>query len=59
MFVNRHWENDYDISKDGGDPEKCDDIAEQLVFGETGRNIQVSNFQLRPNIVKLSNHITA
>lgn len=24
-------------------PDKCDDIAEQLIFGETGRNINVSS----------------
>lgn len=26
----------------GENPDKCDDIAEQLIFGETGRNINVS-----------------
>ena len=27
--------------KDNQDPEKCDDIAKQLILGETGKNIKV------------------
>ncbi|XP_047483489.1 alkaline phosphatase-like [Penaeus chinensis] len=37
----RHWENDDDINDINGDPEKCDDIAEQLVYGPTGSKIKV------------------
>lgn len=37
----RHWESDDDINDDEGDPDLCDDIAEQLVLGETGGKIKV------------------
>ncbi|XP_053654817.2 alkaline phosphatase [Cherax quadricarinatus] len=37
----RHWESDDDINDDGGDPDLCDDIAEQLVLGDTGSKIKV------------------
>lgn len=37
----RHWENDDDINDEDGDPELCDDIAEQLVLGDTGSKIKV------------------
>ncbi|XP_064096729.1 alkaline phosphatase-like [Macrobrachium nipponense] len=37
----RHWESDDDINDFGGDPELCDDIAEQLVLGDTGAQIKV------------------
>ncbi|CAL4062131.1 unnamed protein product [Meganyctiphanes norvegica] len=37
----RHWENDDDINDEDGDSENCDDIAEQLVFGDTGSKIKV------------------
>lgn len=39
----RDWESDRDVRKDKVDPEECPDIAQQLVTGETGRNINVSN----------------
>ncbi|KAG7176594.1 Membrane-bound alkaline phosphatase-like 2 [Homarus americanus] len=37
----RHWENDDDVNDDDYDSEKCDDIAEQLVLGDTGSKIKV------------------
>ena len=37
----RGWENDQDVADDGEDPNTCDDIAEQLIRGETGRGLQV------------------
>ena len=37
----RGWYNDAEVADDGGDPELCDDIAEQLVRREPGRNINV------------------
>ncbi|XP_050732346.1 membrane-bound alkaline phosphatase-like [Eriocheir sinensis] len=37
----RHWESDDDINDVAGDTELCDDIAEQLVLGETGSRIKV------------------
>ncbi|KAK7068249.1 hypothetical protein SK128_016214 [Halocaridina rubra] len=36
----RHWENDDDILAEGGDSDACDDIAEQLVLGDTGSKIK-------------------
>ncbi|XP_066997528.2 membrane-bound alkaline phosphatase isoform X2 [Anabrus simplex] len=37
----RNWESDADVASSGQDTSKCDDIAEQLVFGSTGKNFQV------------------
>ncbi|XP_063852528.1 alkaline phosphatase, tissue-nonspecific isozyme-like [Scylla paramamosain] len=37
----RHWENDDDINDEDGDSDDCDDIAEQLVLGNTGSKIKV------------------
>ncbi|KAJ8986185.1 hypothetical protein NQ317_005659 [Molorchus minor] len=37
----RHWESDTSVAKSGNDPSTCEDIAHQLVFGETGRNLNV------------------
>ncbi|XP_045598098.1 alkaline phosphatase isoform X2 [Procambarus clarkii] len=37
----RHWESDDDINDAEGDPDLCDDIAEQLILGETGSRIKV------------------
>lgn len=39
--ASRHWECDTDIIKYGEEPHKCEDIAHQLVFGETGQNLNV------------------
>lgn len=39
--ANRNWESDHDISKDGVDPTLVDDIAEQLIRGDTGKNFNV------------------
>ncbi|XP_021965791.2 alkaline phosphatase [Folsomia candida] len=39
--ADRDWENDKIMRDAGENPDKCDDIAEQLIFGETGRNINV------------------
>lgn len=40
--ANRHWENDREIRNSNCDPEKIQDIAKQLVYGEVGRNLQVA-----------------
>ncbi|XP_068083960.1 membrane-bound alkaline phosphatase-like [Anabrus simplex] len=37
----RNWESDADIAHDGLNTTLCDDIAEQLVFGSTGKKFQV------------------
>ena len=37
----RGWYNDAEVADDGGDPAICDDIAEQLVRRDPGRNINV------------------
>ncbi|CAG7817600.1 unnamed protein product, partial [Allacma fusca] len=37
----RDWENDSEIKKAGGDPNTCDDIAEQLILRVPGININV------------------
>lgn len=39
--ANRYWEDDTEIIIDGEDPDICDDIAEQLVFGETAQELKV------------------
>ncbi|XP_018013388.1 membrane-bound alkaline phosphatase-like [Hyalella azteca] len=37
----RHWESDNDVEDYNADPDACDDIAEQLVLGNTGSKIKV------------------
>ncbi|CAH1108440.1 unnamed protein product [Psylliodes chrysocephalus] len=37
----RRWESDSAVLKSENDPKECRDIAYQLIFGETGRNLQV------------------
>ena len=37
----RGWYNDWEVADDGADPDLCDDIAEQLVRRDPGRNITV------------------
>lgn len=39
--ANRAWENDVQVRKDNCDPNEIDDIAEQLIDGETGKNFRV------------------
>lgn len=39
--ANREWECDADVERYGNDPRSCDDIARQLVHGETGKNFKV------------------
>ncbi|XP_065082230.1 membrane-bound alkaline phosphatase-like [Ochlerotatus camptorhynchus] len=39
--ANRDWENDYFITGDGCDPNVLDDIAKQLVHGDTGKRLKV------------------
>lgn len=40
-IANRDWENDDNIRRAGGDPDKCDDIARQLVYGKVGSKLNV------------------
>lgn len=41
--ANRDWESDADVRRFGSaDPDTCDDIAEQLILSEPGKNINVS-----------------
>ena len=37
----RHWEDDYNVRRDGCDPDILDDITEQLVYGEVGKKLKV------------------
>lgn len=37
----RNWESDYDVAKDGCDPNKVADIAKQLVQGDVGKKFKV------------------
>lgn len=37
----RFWECDADIAAMGGNPRKCEDLATQLITGETGKNFDV------------------
>ncbi|KAF5280050.1 hypothetical protein FQR65_LT03305 [Abscondita terminalis] len=39
--ANRDWESDTDVEEDDEDPQKCIDIAQQLIYGETGKNLNV------------------
>lgn len=39
--ANRNWEADTDIASDGKDPNKCIDIAQQLIHGDTGQKLNV------------------
>jgi len=41
-IADREWESDKIVRDSGMNAETCDDIAEQLVLGEVGRNINVS-----------------
>lgn len=40
-IAHRDWESDADLAYFGINPEQCHDIAYQLVFGETGENLNV------------------
>jgi hypothetical protein len=39
--ANRNWENDAQVKYSGQDPNKCDDIAKQLITRLPGRDIKV------------------
>lgn len=39
--ANRMWESDFDVKRYNNDPAKCKDIAQQLVYGKTGKNLEV------------------
>ncbi|XP_065568129.1 alkaline phosphatase-like [Artemia franciscana] len=39
--ANRNWESDRDVLWNGADPTVCDDIAEQLIKNNTGKNFKV------------------
>lgn len=39
--ANREWESDFNVRNYSQNPADCDDIARQLVFGETGRDLNV------------------
>ncbi|KAF5271195.1 hypothetical protein FQA39_LY08202 [Lamprigera yunnana] len=40
-IASRDWEADTDVINDEKNPEKCIDIAQQLIHGETGKNFNV------------------
>ncbi|XP_063601914.1 alkaline phosphatase, tissue-nonspecific isozyme-like [Penaeus indicus] len=42
-IADREWEDDHEIVNDGEDDIGCDDIAEQLVLNDPGRNFKVGN----------------
>lgn len=37
----RNWESDTSVIKNKLDPQECEDIAHQLIYGQTGRNLHV------------------
>lgn len=39
--ANRMWESDADVKKYEKDSKTCQDIAKQLIYGETGKNLDV------------------
>lgn len=39
--ANRFWECDGDVVRMGADPSQCEDLAAQLITGETGKNLDV------------------
>lgn len=39
--ANRNWENDAEILKTNNDPQHCNDIATQLIYGSVGRKLNV------------------
>lgn len=39
--AHRYWENDFEMEEDGCDSSLLDDIAEQLVYGETSKNFKI------------------
>ncbi|XP_045103302.1 alkaline phosphatase-like isoform X2 [Portunus trituberculatus] len=39
--ANREWEDDEEVRRDREDPDTCEDIAEQLIFSETGKKFKV------------------
>ncbi|XP_069178746.1 alkaline phosphatase [Procambarus clarkii] len=39
--ADREWEDDHEVTNDGLDADMCDDIAEQLVLNDPGRNFKV------------------
>lgn len=43
-IANRDWEDDTRVAGDEQDPNTCDDIPEQLVFGETGKRLNVNYY---------------
>lgn len=40
-IADREWEDDHEITGDGEDANGCDDIAEQLILNDPGRNFKV------------------
>lgn len=41
--ANRNWESNQALLNDGGDPETCTDIAQQLINGKVGSKLKVLN----------------
>ncbi|XP_063851588.1 alkaline phosphatase-like isoform X1 [Scylla paramamosain] len=39
--ADREWEDDQEVRRDGEDPDRCDDIAEQLILSDTGKRFKV------------------
>lgn len=54
--ADRNWECDADVAKDGVSVKDCPDIAQQLIYGETGRYLNVimggGRQKMLPNNVK-------
>ncbi|KAG8232044.1 hypothetical protein J437_LFUL014437 [Ladona fulva] len=48
-IADRDWESDSNVAAANKDPKKCDDIAEQLVRGETGRHLNIEEFLPSPS----------
>jgi alkaline phosphatase len=45
--ANRDWENDAQVNRSGQDPDKCSDIAKQLINQQPGKHIKVRVPSLR------------
>lgn len=53
-IANRYWENDDEVRQSKCDPNTTDDIAEQLIYSETGANLNVIMGGGRKNLLDKS-----
>jgi alkaline phosphatase len=55
-IADRYWETDVEILQDNCDPNKIDDITEQLVFGESGKKIEGNFWWRSKNVLEYDFH---